>query len=207
MAQAVFAQGFDDVALVRAHEFFRKHLWKTAAAFLRHGRVEVLVETPVLELVQKPEQRLAAEGTLEARGEFFRIETVGELDEGVRHRLQEGFLVREQVLADLTNRVAGTEVFAIVPDKQLLDQVARVLRQLDRVVVARKYRRLVEPERRLEIGPVLEQLLGAFDEFAQDLAGVVHRLGDVEGGMQLRATDLQSVEERIEEIVAGHFGP
>ena len=113
----------------------------------------------------------------------------------------------QQVLADLAYGVAGAQVFAFAPDQQLLDQVAGILRQLDRIVVSRKDRCLVEPKCRLQLGPVLQQLFGTVYEFPQDLTRIIHGLAEVYRRMQLRAADLKTVEERIEQVFPGHLRP
>ena len=107
----------------------------------------------------------------------------------------------QKILADLANGVTRPEIFAIAADQQLLDQVAGILRQLDRVVVPRKNRRLVEPECRFQLSPVLKQFFRAVNKFTQDFACGTHDLGNVGRRMQFRAADSQSVQKRVEKVV------
>ena len=106
----------------------------------------------------------------------------------------------QQVLAGLAHGIARSEILAFVTNQKLLDQVAGILGELQRIVVPRQQRRLVEAERVLEVSAARQQLRGAFDEFAQYQARRYHHLGPVHGRVQFDAADAKSIEERIEEV-------
>ena len=99
------------------------------------------------------------------------------------------------------NGVARAEVFAFATHEQLLDEIGRVLRELQRVVVAWQQRCLVEAKRVLQVGAPREHLDRALDEFAQDQACGQHHLGAIDGRVQLDAADAQPVEKRVEKVL------
>ena len=173
-------------------------------ALFCQGGIEICVQAPVLDPGKEGEYRFAIQAAVETCLQLLGIEAFGETFESICHRIEERVLVCEQVLAGFANRIAGTEVFSVAADDQLLDQVRSILREFQRVIATRKNRRLVELEIDLELGSTGKQLLYAGDEFSQYFAHIAHRFSQIDRRVKVGARDLQAIEERVEQVLAGN---
>ena len=79
---------------------------------------------------------------------FVGVESIGEIGEGCLHRVEQRVLVVDEVAIDLADGVARAEVVTFAAGQQLLQQVVRVFRELQRIVVLRQQGCLVEAKRR-----------------------------------------------------------
>ena len=197
---------FGQLALVGGDELLGKHLRETAAALVREYRVHVAVHRPVLGLVAPAQQRVPAQAGVEALFQLFGIEAVAEIVERMAHGFEHRVLVEQQVLAHFARGIARPEILAFLADEQLLDRILGVGRQLERVVVARQHRGLVEPERVLHVGAAGEKAGNAFHELVQHLARILHHLAEVDRRVQLGTADAETVEERVDEVRCDEIG-
>ena len=176
----------------------------TAATF-GHDRVEVAIKLPVLELVENSKHRFRADAALERGLEFVGIETIGKLDKCGRHGIEESILVEQQVTADFAHSIARAEILAFFTNQQLHNRVRIALGKLQRIIVTRQHRCLIELERCLEVRAADQEFAHAIDEFFHDLASVLHDLSKVDRRMKVTAADTQAIQEAVKQVVRGYI--
>ncbi len=105
-----------------------------------------------------------------------------------------------EVVAHLAHGFDGTQVFAFLADQQLHHRIARVLCELQRVVVLRHHGRLVQAEHCLDAAAPCQKVTGAIDELFQDPARVFHDLVRIRLRVQVGTADFQSPHERVQQF-------